>query len=161
MTKPAYEETSVSVDRSQQQIRTLLKKFNVQAIRFTSYPSYAILEFVRQVSDKEFLPYRITVKPKVRDWARNTAGELDRAERQVWRVVYWWLKAKVEAIEFGLVEFEQDFLPYMILATPDGEDTVAHLLFERLAGHTSLPDDPFKGLRPKQITQGKGEAPEK
>jgi len=146
---PAYEDTSVSIDKSQAQIRKLLNKFNVKAIRFTSYPSYALLEFMREVSDKQYVPYRITVEPKVRDWARNSARELDRAERQVWRVAYWWLKSKLEAIEFGLVEFEQDFLPYMLLQDSVGhEETVAKVFFERLAGRIGSPEDPFRGLRP-------------
>lgn len=145
----AYEETSVLVDKSKTQIEKLLKKFNVKAIRFTSYPSYGLLEFVREVGDKQFIPYRLTVKPKVREWARNSSSELDRAERQVWRVVYWWLKTKLEAIDFGLVEFEQDFLPYMMLTDNQGRsDTVDHIFFERLAGRIGSADDPFRGLRP-------------
>lgn len=152
----AYEDTSVAAEKSKGQIEKLLKKFNVRAIRFTSYPSYALLEFVREAGDKEFVPYRLTVKPKVRDWARNTSSELDRAERQVWRVVYWWLKSKLEAIEFGLVEFEQDFLPYILLTDSQGKtDTVDHIFFERLAGRISSPDDPFAGLRPA-LPEGRG-----
>jgi len=152
----AYEDTSVSTDKSKAQIEKLLKKFNVKAIRFTGYPSYGILEFVREVADKQFVPYRLTVKPKVRDWSHNTASELDRAERQVWRVVYWWLKSKLEAIEFGLVEFEQDFLPYMMLTDGQGRtDTVDHIFFERLAGRIGSADDPFRGLQ-VALPEGRG-----
>jgi len=42
--REAYKGTSVSVDRSQEQIRNLLKRLNVEAFRFTSFPSYALLE---------------------------------------------------------------------------------------------------------------------
>lgn len=155
MTRNPYEDTSVPVAKSKDQIERLLKKFNVTAIRFTTYPAYAMLEFVRQATDTELVPYRLTVRPKVRDWARNVQSELDRAERQVWRVVYWWLKPKLEAIEFGLVEFEQDFLPYMLIGGYEGKpETVAKVFFERLAGRVALPDDPFGGLRP-QLPRGK------
>ena len=147
MPSNAYEDTRVSVAQSKAQIEKLLKKFNVKAMRFTTYPAVATLEFVRTQGDV-ILPYRITVKPKLREFARNAGTELDRAERQVWRVVYWWLKAKLEAVEFGLVEFEQDFLPYLLLETEKGVSPVAEVFFERLAGKVALPDDPFKGLRP-------------
>jgi hypothetical protein len=150
-----YDRTPVAVEASQRQIKKLLEKFNVKAVRFTSFPSYALLEFLREVEDKKYVPYRVTVKPQVRDWAKNTSSELDRAERQVWRVVYFWLKSKLEAIEFGLVEFEQDFLPYMLIQDNAGhEETVARVFFERLAGRISSPEDPFKGLRPALPQQG-------
>lgn len=150
MVKPAYEETRVSVPQTQAYIQNLLKKFNVKATRFTSYPSYATLEFAREIGKDQLVGYRINVKPKVRESSSNASRELDRAERQVWRVVYWWLKSKLEAIEFGLVEFEQDFLPYMLLRDDQGHsDTVSKLFFERLVGRISSPDDPFGGLRPQ------------
>ncbi len=158
MPKQAYEETNVPVTRSKEQIEKLLKRFQVEAVRFTSYPAYATLEFVRHPAKDHYIPYRVTVKPKV-NYTRNAAAELDRAERQVWRVVYWWLKSKLEAIEFGLVEFEQEMLPYMLLHASDGRsETAATLFFERLAGQTALPSDPFDGLRPA-LPPPRGEKP--
>ncbi len=142
MKKTAYDNTQVPTSRSKEQIEQLLKKFNVEATRFTSLPSYATMEFVRKVGDKR-MPYRIMVKPKI-----EKGLSIDRAERQVWRVAYWWLKSKLEAIEFGLVEFEQDFLPYMLVAADDRTVTVSEALFSRLSGAASLPGDPFGGIIP-------------
>lgn len=145
-----YDYTQVAVERSQAEIRRLLSRFNVEATRFTSFPAYALLEFVRRDPDGNgVIPYRITVQPKVGKQPRNTQRELDRAEKQVWRVVYYWLKSKLEAIQFGLLEFEQEFLPHMLLADGRGrEETVDKVFFERLAGRLGSPDDPFGGLRP-------------
>ncbi len=144
-----YESSPVSTDRSQAQIRKLLGAQGVVTTRFTSFPSYALLEFVKE-SKGQITPFRITIKPKVDSRSRSPAKELDRAERQVWRVCYWWLKSKLEAIEFGLVEFEQEFLPYMLIADSQGRDeVVAKVFFERLAGQIGPgPGDPFGGLRP-------------
>ncbi len=144
--KEAYSNTSVAMSKSKEQIEKLLKKFNVQAVRFTSFPSYALLEFVRKGKDGKLTPYRITVRPKVAAYARNPSVELDRAERQVWRVAYWWLKSKIEAIDFGLVEFEEDFLPYMLLEnSAGGAGTVAQMLRPRLEG-LAQGMDIFSGL---------------
>ena len=147
MGKKSYEETAVAVEKSKGQIEKLLKEFNVIATRFTSYPSYAQLEFVRKAGSST-IPYRVVVKPKVNTLAFNTGRELDRAERQVWRVVYWWLKSKLEAISFGLVEFEQEMLPYMLLQGQGKSQTAAEVFFERLAGAIGPPGDPFGGLHP-------------
>ena len=142
-----YEDSKVPIEKSQRDIKSLLARFDVQATRFTSFPAYTMLEFVRGVETGSRVTYRITIQPKL-DKVGASVTMWDRAERQVWRVVYWWLKAKIEAIEFGLVEFEQDFLPYMLLADSDGQSrSVAELLFERLAGRLVLPDDPFGGLQ--------------
>ncbi len=142
-----YEGTAVAVERSEEQIKKLLRKFSVQAMRFTSYPSYATLEFVRKDKEGKLVSYRIRVIPKVAKYARNPPRELDQAERQVWRVVYWWLKSKIEAIDFGLVEFEDDFLPYLLLTNDTGgTGTVAEMLKPRLQG-LAQGADLFGGLQ--------------
>ncbi len=150
MSHKAYEDTSVPAAKSKEQIEALLKKFAVQAVRFTSFPSYALLEFVRKEKDGRLVPYRVVIKPRVKQFARNATRELDQSERQVWRVAYWWLKSKIEAIDFGLVEFEQDFLPYMLVADNQGRSqTVSDVLTERLTGKmVTAPDDAFGGLHP-------------
>ena len=143
-----YEDTAVTVDKSQSQIRKLLRDFDVEAVRFTSFPAFAQLEFVRKVEGGQLTPFRITIKPKITGTGYTMAA-LDKAEKQIWRLAYWWLKAKVEAVKFGLVEFEQDFLPYMLIGGESGPPvTVATVFFERLAGRLALQDDPFGGLRP-------------
>ena len=143
----AYEDTRVSINLSKEQIEKLLKKFDVVATRFTSYPAFAELAFVRK-SGERFIPYRVVVKAKIKPSPRSVDREMERAERQVWRVVYWWLKSKLEAIDFGLVEFEQELLPYMLVTDKGKDRTVAEVIFERLGKAISPPDDPFGGLRP-------------
>lgn len=152
-----YDYTLVSVEKSQADIKGLLARMDAQAFRFTSLPSYALLEFVRKVDNGQFIPYRIKVQPKTYPDAKDTFKARDRAERQVWRVVYYWLKSKLEAVEFGLLEFEQEFLPYMLLSDGQGKsETVDKLFFERLAGRLGpRTDDPFEGLRPALPEGGK------
>ena len=41
----------------------------------------------------------------------------DREKRQRLRALYWYLKAKIGAIQFGLVDLEREFLPYLITAS--------------------------------------------
>lgn len=143
-----YEQTLVPVEKSQQEIKGILAQMDVEATRFTSFPAYTVLEFLRRTASGERLSYRITIQPKI-DQVGAPVKAWDRAERQVWRVAYWWLKARFEAIQFGLVEFEQEFLPYMLMEDRDGRSrTTAELLWERLANRLPpSPEDPFGGIR--------------
>ena len=36
-------------------------------------------------------------------------------KRQAYRIFYWYLKTKFEAIDTGLIEFEQEFMPHIAL----------------------------------------------
>jgi hypothetical protein len=76
-----------------------------------------------------FFAYRIRVRvptiDQVLDQSRRAKVKLPtdreargRGERQIWRLVYWWLKAQFEAADAGLVSLEEAFLPWMEL--PDG-----------------------------------------
>ena len=141
-----YEGTNVTVGKTQEQIKTLLGKNKVTVVRFTSFPAFALLEFARKVDTGALIPYQVRLIPK---GSGGTIAGLERAERQVWRVCYWWLKAKFEAINFGLVEFEQEMLPYMLIQGSDGQsEPMAKVFFEHLAGKLAAPVDPFGGMRP-------------
>ena len=45
----------------------------------------------------------------------------DLNESQAYRALYWHLKHKFEAVEFGIVKFEEEFLPYFIVKLPSGK----------------------------------------
>lgn len=40
--------------------------------------------------------------------------ENERQHKQRMRALYWYLKTKVEAILFGLVDLEEEFFPYLL-----------------------------------------------
>ena len=47
----------------------------------------------------------------------------DTGERQAMRMLYWWSKHKLEAIEFGVSDFETEWLPYQLVSGRDGVST--------------------------------------
>ena len=49
----------------------------------------------------------------------------EKQRKQILRALYWFLKAKIEAIQFGLVELEQEFLPYLL--TSEGRTVFEHI----------------------------------
>ena len=148
MTK-AYQQTEVPVSRSKEAIEKLLRDHGVGAIRTTSLPAGAIVEFLRSDHGRQ-IPYRIDVTPKPRWDVRDDIAEYNRAERQVWRVLYHHLKALFTAIDFGLMEFHDAFLANLVLADTRGNrGTVGEILGARLAnGPAVIESDPFHGLMP-------------
>lgn len=54
------------------------------------------------------------------------ARAYDQALRQRWRAMYLVIKAKLEAVESGIVSFEEEFAVYTVL--PDGKTVGQHVL---------------------------------
>lgn len=63
------------------------------------------------------------------------------------RMLYSWAKAKAEIVDFGMVDFETEWLPYQLVSGRDGPVTVAESVLPQLrAGGTDL--DPFQAALP-------------
>jgi hypothetical protein len=67
----------------------------------------------------------------------NVAGKkFEQAQRQRWRVLLLLVKAQIEAVECGLVKFEEAFLPWIVLK--DGS-TVYQYVQPQLPAGTDRP----------------------
>jgi hypothetical protein len=97
-----YATTTVSESRSRMEIDDLLQRHGVETIRWTVRPELLRIEFVWEWKGMT-LPFRIDLPVE------------DAAERRrLLRVLVYHIKAKLVAVEDGLVELEQEFLPYLI-----------------------------------------------
>jgi hypothetical protein len=127
----AYRSTTVSVHESQADVRDLLRSRKATGMQITESwhgeDSYADVRFGMAAESSGFYAYRLRVKVAVlpADLKRQphqrtqSLGEVRaQKERQIWRLLYWWLKAQFEAAEAGLIALEEAFLPWMEL--PDG-----------------------------------------
>ena len=134
-----YRGTEVSVDKSQAEMRRLLRKFDVEDLQFTFRASQGIqLVFAKPDQVGHFDTYRLRVQPLTND---------DKGERQAMRMMYWWAKAKMETVEFGIADFETEWLPYRLVAGEKGPVTISERLLPQLkAGGTNV--DPFKPALP-------------
>ena len=133
----SYAHTSVGAGRTKEQIETLLKKVGAVGFRWDS--GLPVLRDSENACGYEQLSALI-------HWhGRKLAFQLrieyidDRQQRQNLRALYWYLKAKIEAIQFGIVDLEQEFLPYML--APSGRT-----VYDELGGSSfrllSAPTDP-------------------
>lgn len=122
-----YEDTSVTVERSQGQIRKALQTAGALGVSFDETweePRSLICRFVWPIlRDDETLvkmTVRIRVNPLPPERGARTAWRFDQAQRdrQAWRGIAHYLEATLKAAEFGLVRFEDVFLSFV--EAPDG-----------------------------------------
>lgn len=144
--------TSVSVERSRNEIETTLVRYGASQFMYGWEGSGAIIAFVvntpqgkRQVRFELPLPSRDERRFTHHSRGRRTALEAERqweqACRQRWRALLLVVKAKLEAVESGIATFEDEFLAYIML--PDG-GTVGQLLGPQLEAAY----DPDRGVMP-------------
>ena len=124
----AFTSTKVALDRSLAQVGQLLEKRGIREHRYTHLRPLdpaaiegeeaigrIVLEFAWRRATGRPLGVRVVVayQPRVRArrgeaFARGTTAE------QAARALFWFLKAKFDAIDFGLEEFEVAFMPHLV-----------------------------------------------
>lgn len=132
--KPPYGSTQVDPDRTRGAIDKLLRDYGIEATQWTTAWQQGVVELafifeaevqgVRKkvgvlVRPPMFLAERRTYNPKL--------GRYEKVRAPNWaqsmRLLYFWLKAKLEAVAYGLVAPEKEFLSEIILQLPGGRST--------------------------------------
>lgn len=134
-----YRYTEVTWLESQGHVTALLAKYGITETRFTNYGGHACIEFLLP---KERWPVRLTIPVNLQDQKETNAR---------WRALYWYLKSKLEAAQFGLVDLKTEWLPFIVI----GDRTVAEGLLPELE-RRGLKGEAFKGL----LEQGKNDDPD-
>lgn len=140
----AYETTSVPATQTQGDIRDTLTKHDCKQFRFSEQinddgGSSLMVEFVKddhlvrvaaraEGPDPEWLDEKAE---RARTKTRDQIAQEESAQevRRMWRVVYWSLKTRMEAIEDGLETFVQAFLPHVV------DPATGLTLWQRLRPH--------------------------
>ncbi len=115
--------TEVSTDRSIAEIRKTLRRYGATSFAFGENEHGAVIgfaahgrqvKFVLPMPDPNDRAFTLTPTGKRRT---DTAAEAlyEAAERQVCRVFALVIKAKLEAVESGLVAFQSEFLAHIVL----------------------------------------------
>jgi hypothetical protein len=117
----AYKNTSVNWVKSQASIVKLLNQRNIYQTRFTNLEDKFVIEFLATLPDQEKpigVRILVPIKYKGEDEKRRTQ-ELNILHR----VLFYHLKAKFVAIESGLTEFMEEFMPHLIIMDKSGNST--------------------------------------
>lgn len=123
----AYKNTKVDYVRSQIAIGKLLNNNGIKDIQHSSFADKAQILFIKELKVEE-KTMKVGVKivvPDVEEKNRN----------QLYRALFYYLKAKFESLTFGFVEeyneaFVKEFMPYLI-ADKEGR-TVADIILPKL-----------------------------
>ena len=114
MKRRHYDGTTVSEASSLLDIERLLRQHGVQTIRWTSGPDALLIEFTWPYQSTE-LGFRMNLNiPTELDGYELTPPQREKERRRRLRVLLNHVKAKLIAVEEGLVTLEQEFLPYLI-----------------------------------------------
>lgn len=123
MSRRFAEGTKVAVEKSRHEIETILQRYGADAFGYISRPDRAVIEFAchqRQIRFILPLPDRNDRKYQVtpgRGLPRGQEAALQAWEqdcRQLWRALALCIKAKLEAVEAGISEFENEFMANVV-----------------------------------------------
>lgn len=145
------ENTQVSSDRSRAEIEKTLTRYGATAFGYGWEGRSSVIMFRmnnRQIKFVIGLPereqFRLTETGRQR--AENAMREkFEQAVRQKWRAFALVVKAKLEAVESGISEFEEEFLAHIVL--PNGR-TAGDFMLPQIAEIYS------KGTMPKMLGMG-------
>ena len=151
-TKPPYATTEINADKSQQAITGLLRKYGVSQINWhTDYErELIVLEFLieyEKLGDKSIHRIAVRVTPPTFAMVRRTynekEGKYEKKALPNWaqsmRLLYFWIKVKLEAVSWGLNSVEKEFLSDIITKLPDGTvTTIWELIEKEVEGHTLM-----------------------
>lgn len=133
------EDTKVTPEKSRAEIEATLSRYGATAFMFGTTQERAVIMFecrgrrvrfeiaLPRPDDPEFIktPNRGIVRsPQQRQQA------CEQAIRQRWRALALVIKAKLEAVETGITEFEEEFLAHIVL--PNGQ-TVGRWMLPQVA----------------------------
>lgn len=152
--------TTVSTEKSRMEIETVLRRYGadgfrygwadrdgtrVEQIEFSA--NQRVVRFTLPMPSKSDNQFRYTeVRGNLRSESAIYAA-WEQACRQRWRALCLAVKAKLECVECGISEFDNEFLSHIV--DPESQKTVAEVVlpqinarYDGLPGHIGLPGLP-------------------
>lgn len=124
---PYAEDTTVSTEKSRGEIERTLSRYGATAFAYGWTGQDAMIQFeandrrvrfVVRLPDRDDPRFRLTPSGKYERTPAQREAEYEKACRQKWRALALVVKAKLEAVDAGISEFEDEFLAHIVL--PDG-----------------------------------------
>ena len=126
------ENTSVPVDRSKTEIERVLARYGATGFGYGTMPTRAVIafeanhrhvRFVLPMPDATAPEFRTTPTGRSRK-AESVNEAFEQEVRRRWRALALAIKAKLEVVETGIAEFEDEFMAHIVL--PDGKTVSEH-----------------------------------
>jgi hypothetical protein len=119
------ENTSVSSEKSRAEIEAILRRYDADQFMYGWGASEAVLafrargrnvKFVLPLPDRRSREFTHTPERGLERSPAQVEAAYEQAVRQRWRALALVIKAKLEAVEAGITEFEDEFLAHILLA---------------------------------------------
>jgi hypothetical protein len=161
------EDTKVSQEQSRAEIETTLRRYGADAFSYGWEDSRAMIAFransrhikfeiqMPDRNDPQFHEYKRGKNTHTRE--PEVAYELwEKAARQRWRALALVVKAKLEAVDAGISEFEEEFLAHIVL--PDGSTVGKQIKphIEKAYMSGTMPKFLMLGAAPEDAESAKG-----
>ena len=117
----AYKSTSVNWAKSQTAIVKMLNARGIYDTRFTNLRERFAIEFMAALPERE-KPIGVRILVPIQYQGDNE----DKRQKELnvlHRILFYHLKAKFVAIDNGLTEFMEEFMPHLILMDKNGNST--------------------------------------
>lgn len=136
-----YYGTEVPVSKSQESIRKMLLGNGAIGYQFTEMPEQEMVEikWARKVVIQQGANKKEMVQP-----CRMRITYKGKRIEQVYRALYYHMKAKFEIIRFGIMSYEEEFLPYFEMMIDGRPTTIAEMCLPGLMKGLPPHLEPFK-----------------
>ena len=121
-----YSNTTVPIEKTKMKLEKLLRNYGVKKVVWATDDNEEVLMFEVLVQVKGVkLGRAYQIKPPHIFLSKRQYGRLVQTENrnQEWRLVFHWVKTKLEAVMWGLSTIEKEFLSETAMQLPDGSVT--------------------------------------
>jgi len=116
--------TTVDAGTSRMEIERTLVRYGAEAFSYGWDKGQAAIQFVKgdrtirfvlPMPDRSSREFTHTEAKGIKRSAEAAQKEWEKASRQRWRALALMVKAKLEGVEAGIVTFEEEFMPHVVL----------------------------------------------
>lgn len=130
---PPYDRTEIDVIKSQNDIQKLLLEYGAEGIQWIVFrdalPRLAFIIEANINGTRKKIGVKIDA-PIIRP--KNSPQGINY--QQSMRVLYWYIKSKLEAVAYGVKTFEKEFLDDLVYRLPDGREVkVGDMILKQVA----------------------------
>jgi hypothetical protein len=152
---PPYLDTTVPYERTKAEIEILLKSYGIKNIRWTTLEGQDdTLEFIIEAEVQGVKKQLgVAVKPPHIVIKKKLHGKLIDTENinQEYRLLFHWIKSKIEAVVWGLSTIEKEFLSEVLMKLPNGQQSTVGDVVVNLMSKNTLESLPFYSSRLSEI----------
>lgn len=127
-----YEHTTIPKERTKAEVEKLLNQHGITDVQWTTYQGESSLRFLWHLTVKgvekeimfQFKPPIIHAKKRI--WSQTDQRTIKanvQLENTAYRLLWHYLKNKLEAVRWGLESMEKEFLSHAVVALPNGRET--------------------------------------